>query len=146
MAKSDIQTREDIEKLIRTFYNQVRNDELLGSFFHRFIKNEEEWEKHYRLLTAFWELNLMEKKGFDGNPAKAHHGVDKSFMHSITTLHFERWLALWCAATDQMFEGAMAEKAKTRAANMAKGMYKRIINQRPGGFVLPGGSSGLSFG
>ncbi len=146
MAKSDIQTHEDLEMLIRSFYSQVRNDELLGPFFHRFIPDEETWEKHYQLLIAFWKLNLMEKKGFDGNPAKAHHTVDKSFMYSITTSHFDRWVTLWCVTINQLFEGTIAEKAKLKASNMAKGMYKKIIDQRPGGFVLPDGASGLSFG
>jgi len=146
MAKSNLQTRDDIEKLVRTFYAQVRQDDILGPFFNQTITSEQEWEKHYLLLIAFWELNLMDKKGFNGNPAKAHHGVDKTFMHSITTAHFDRWVALWSNTIDELFEGELAEKAKMRAINMAKGMYKKIIDQRPGGFVLPGGASGLSFG
>jgi len=146
MTKSKLETRNDIEKLVRHFYARVRKDDLLGPFFNQTITNEKEWEKHYQLLTAFWELNLMDRKGFDGNPAKAHHGVDKAFKHTITTSHFDRWVELWHNTIDHLYEGELAEKAKTRAQNMAKGMYKKIIDQRPGGIILPGGASGLSFG
>jgi hemoglobin len=146
MVKTKLQTRNDIEKLVRSFYSKVQKDDVLGPFFNYAIKSDEEWEKHYELLTAFWELNLMDKKGFDGNPAKAHHGIDKAFKSAITTAHFDQWVSLWHKTIDQMFEGEMAEKAKMRAQNMAKGMYKKILDQRPGGFILPGDASGIKFG
>ncbi|MCU4156337.1 group III truncated hemoglobin [Carboxylicivirga sp. A043] len=146
MTRSKLQTRNDIELLVRQFYSKIQIDDLLGPFFNKMIPNEIEWEKHYQLLTDFWELNLMEVKGFDGNPAKAHHGVDKAFKQSITTKHFDRWVELWTETIDQLYEGEMAEKAKMRAQNMAKGMYKKIVDQRPGGFILPGNASDLKFG
>ncbi len=146
MTTKDIQTKQDIELLVRTFYGKVQSDDLLGPFFHRMIPNEEEWEKHYKLLIAFWELNLMDIKGFDGNPAKAHHGVDKVFKQSITINHFDRWVKLWSETIDTLYKGEMADKAKMRARNMAKGMYKKILEQRPGGYILPGDPTNLSFG
>ena len=146
MTKQDLDQRDNIEKLVRTFYGRVRQDELLGPFFNGTITTEEAWESHYDLLISFWELNLLGKQGFDGNPAQAHHGVDKHFRNSISTAHFDRWVALWSTAIDELFEGEMAEKAKTKAAGMAKGMYKKILDKRPGGFIVPGGASGLSFG
>ncbi|MBS2210433.1 group III truncated hemoglobin [Carboxylicivirga mesophila] len=146
MTKSKLQTRDNIEKLVRTFYAKVQKDDLLGPFFNQTIKTEEEWEKHYILLTDFWTLNLLDIKGFDGNPAKAHHGVDKAFKHSITTTHFDRWVKLWSETIDKLFEGEIADKAKMRAQNMAKGMYKKILDQRPGGYILPGNATDLKFG
>ena len=146
MTRSKLESRNDIEKLVRTFYVKIQADELLGPFFNQTISGEDEWEKHYALLTDFWQLNLMDIKGFDGNPAKAHQGVDKAFRHSITTAHFEHWVELWCHTIDEGFEGDIAEKAKQRAKNMAKGMYKKILDQRPGGFILPGNASEIKFG
>lgn len=146
MTKLTLDSRDEISTLIRRFYGNVRKDELLGPFFNRTITSEEEWEKHYILLTDFWELNLKDIKGFDGNPAKAHQGVDKTFKHTITTAHFDRWVELWSRTIDEGFEGELADKAKLRARNMAKGMYKKILDQRPGGFILPGNASEIKFG
>lgn len=146
MTKPDLDNRNNIEALVHAFYAKVRKDELLGPFFNNTIKTESEWEKHLQLLVSFWELNLLEVPGFDGNPANAHQGVDKTFKHSITTSHFDRWVELWKETIDESYTGPMADKAKTRASNMAKGMYKKVLDKRPGGFILPGGSSGLSFG
>lgn len=144
--KPDINKRENIELLVRAFYKKVQKDDLLGPFFNGTITSEEAWEEHYQLLTAFWELNLLDEKGFKGNPALAHQGVDKAFKHSITTKHFDRWVAIWKATIDEGFEGEVAENAKRRASNMAKGMYKKVLDNRPGGFILPGSASDLKFG
>ncbi len=146
MAKQDLINRDHIEQLVRTFYGRVRKDELLGPFFNGTITTEEAWETHYDILISFWELNLLGISGFDGNPAKAHQGVDKHFRNSLSTAHFDRWVSIWTVTIDELFEGEMAEKAKAKAANMAKGMYKKVLDKRPGGFIVPGGASGLSFG
>ncbi|MCU4174642.1 group III truncated hemoglobin [Carboxylicivirga sp. N1Y90] len=146
MSKPDLDNRDNIEKVVRTFYALVRKDDVLGPFFNASIQGEEAWEEHFQLLISFWELNLLEVSGFNGNPAQAHQGVDKKFKNSITTAHFDKWVKLWTTTIDEGFEGPMAEKAKTRASNMAKGMYKKVLDKRPGGFILPGGASGISLG
>lgn len=146
MAKADLNCRENIEKLVRTFYGRVQQDDFIGPFFNGIITSDAAWEKHYDLLVAFWEQNLLGKPGFTGNPARAHHGVDQHFKNSITAEHFDRWVTIWTKTIDELFEGEMAEKAKAKAAGMAKGMYKKVLDKRPGGFILPGGASGLSFG
>ncbi|MCU4162668.1 group III truncated hemoglobin [Carboxylicivirga caseinilyticus] len=146
MNKPDLNNRDNIEKQVRAFYKKVRKDDLLGPFFNQTITSEVEWEEHLLLLTSFWELNLLDVRGFNGNPGLAHQGVDKAFKHSITTNHFDRWVAIWKETIDEHFEGEKAEYAKMRATNMAKGMYKKVIDKRPGGFIIPGGASGLSFG
>lgn len=146
MNKPDLDNRDRIETLVRAFYKKVRVNKLLAPFFNQTITTEEAWEEHFLLLTDFWELNLLEVKGFNGNPARAHQGIDKQFKHSITTGHFDQWVALWIETIDEKYEGEKAEYAKLRATNMAKGMYKKVIDNRPGGFILPNGASGLSFG
>ncbi|WP_430810830.1 MULTISPECIES: group III truncated hemoglobin [unclassified Carboxylicivirga] len=146
MTKPNLQTRNDIEKLVRAFYSKVQKDDTLGPFFNYAIKTPEAWEQHYQLLSDFWALNLLDQKGFDGNPARAHSGIDKAFKQAITTAHFDRWVQLWHETIDELYTGPIADKARMRAQNMARGMYKKIVDQRPGGFVLPGDASGLSFG
>lgn len=145
MNKTDI-TTDNLDQLIRVFYGRVRKDDLIGPYFNATIQGEEVWEEHYKLLVDFWALNVLGISGFNGNPAKAHHSVDKSFKNSITTDHFDRWVSIWTVTIDELFEGDMAEKAKEKARNMAKGMYKKVLERRSNGFILPGNVSGLSFG
>ena len=47
-----IENREDISKLVHTFYAKIRKNELLGPIFNRHI-SEEQWPDHLKILTDF---------------------------------------------------------------------------------------------
>ncbi|MCK8482079.1 group III truncated hemoglobin [Psychroserpens algicola] len=129
--KRDIQNRDDIVLLVRTFYDKVRADETLGPFFNETIKD---WEAHLDHLTTFWETSLfmtkaLEKKYY-GNPLEVHVKVDAMYGHSITEMHFGIWLNLWAQTLNTLFEGEVAENAKRRARKMGTFMYLKIFEAR----------------
>ncbi len=128
MQKNDIQSREDISKLIHTFYDDVREDELLGPIFNSMIKD---WDKHLELLTDFWETNLFFVKKYAGNPLEAHVRADKFHNHSINEFHFGIWLNLWFKNIDELYEGENAQLAKNRARNMSTFMNMEIFKHKP---------------
>ncbi len=125
-----IDDREDISKLVHTFYAKIRNDELLGPIFNRHI-SEEQWPGHLQKLTDFWETNLFGTAKFKGNPSAKHINVDKNMNHSIDQTHFGVWLQLWFETIDQLFEGELAFKAKQSARKMSTGQFLTIWNNRP---------------
>ncbi|HBY69535.1 MAG TPA: globin, partial [Flavobacteriaceae bacterium] len=43
MSKTEIRNREDVNKLVVTFYDSVRTDELLGPIFNSVITD---WDEH----------------------------------------------------------------------------------------------------
>ena len=129
--KRDIENRQDLDRLVRTFYLKVREEELLGPIFNTIIPNETAWEKHFGTLTDFWETNLFFRKRYKGNPLKAHREVDHQVNNSITQEHFGRWLNLWYATLDELFEGEKADQAKYRARNMSTFMFIKIFEARP---------------
>jgi len=128
MQKHDIKTREDVSKLIHTFYADVREDELLGPIFNSMIKD---WDKHLDLLTDFWETNLFFVKKYAGNPLAAHVRADKFHNHTINEFHFGIWLNLWFKNIDSLFEGENAQLAKNRARNMSTFMNMEIFKHKP---------------
>lgn len=127
--KVDINTRDEVSRLVLTFYEQIRKDDLLGPIFNQAIP-EDEWPTHLVKLTDFWEASLISDKRFFGSPTKAHIGVDKAQNHQISQLHFHRWLEIWVATIDSLFEGSVAEKAKAKARQMATGQYIAIFRSR----------------
>jgi len=128
MQKQDISTREDIAILVNTFYTKVRGNDLLGPIFNTMIKD---WETHLELLTDFWETNLFFVKKYKGNPLEKHANMDKQFNYSINELHFGTWINIWNQTIDTMFEGDLAQLAKSRARNMSTFMNIEIFNKRP---------------
>lgn len=127
MEKRDIQSRQDVENLVRSFYQKVRKHPEIGPFFNDTISN---WSEHLEKLTNFWETNLFFVKAYKGNPLRAHISVDHEFGNTIEQAHFGHWLELWFGTVDDLFEGNNAYLAKERARNMAHIMFIRIFQAR----------------
>ena len=125
--KKDIQNREDISRLVRSFYKDIRIHETLGPIFNSSITD---WESHFELLTDFWETQLFLKRKYYGNPVTAHQEVDKAMNGTITSEHFGLWLNLWFATIDRLFDGETAWIAKNRAQKMSTMLFMKIFEQR----------------
>jgi len=125
--KKDIKTREDIHLLVSSFYEKVKQDELLGPFFNGKISD---WDEHIERLSDFWESSLFLKTRFRGDPLEKHIEVDNENNNTITEIHFGIWLNLWCQTIDELFEGDFAENAKRRARKMGTFMYLKIFEAR----------------
>ncbi len=126
----DIENREDISKLVHTFYASIRKDELLGPIFNKHIK-EEQWPAHLEKLTDFWETNLFGVPAFKGSPTMAHIKVDKELDYGVDQKHFGQWLTLWFSIIDSLFDGERATRAKEAARRMAAGQFMAIWHNRP---------------
>jgi hemoglobin len=124
----DIQSREDLSVLVRTFYGKIRANEFIGTFFNETI---DDWEEHLEKLTDFWESNLFFKAKFRGNPQQAHIDVDARFNHRISMEHFGEWLQVWTATIDELFSGELADRAKNNARKMATHLYLTLYQARP---------------
>lgn len=124
--KQDISNRKDINKLVKSFYVKVQENETLAPFFE-VVKD---WESHYELLTTFWESSLFLKTKYFGNPLETHVKVDKDNNKTVTPEHFGIWLRLWINTIDAHFQGEVAERAKFRARKMGTFLYMKIFESR----------------
>ncbi|MCE2822045.1 MAG: group III truncated hemoglobin [Bacteroidota bacterium] len=111
-TKPDITLPADIRLLIDTFYEKVKNDEVIGYIFND-VANVN-WEHHLPVMYAFWEFLLLDNAdAYRGNPIQKH--LDLHAKHALKAAHFDRWLALFQSSVDELFEGPVAENAKFRA-------------------------------
>lgn len=127
MSLKPLETRADLDFLVRTFYTRVRNHEVLGPIFNQRI---EEWESHLRKITDFWETTIFLGKSYQGNPMRKHLELDDDLDNKIEQAHFGHWLELWFSTIDTYFEGEKANLAKERARNMAHIIFMRIFERR----------------
>lgn len=102
-----------IAALVDRFYDKVRVDPLIGPVFNAAVHD---WPAHKRLLVSFWSSLLIERGSYHGNPLAKHRG------HGIDNAHFERWLALWQATSDEMFEPEVAGVFQEFAGRISRGM------------------------
>lgn len=126
----DIQTREDINRLVKAFYARIRKHDLLGPIFNSHIA-EQDWPAHLEKLTDFWETILFGVQKFKGSPSVKHLEVDKNLNYGITQHHFNQWVSLWHETIDALFAGETASRAKESANQMAIGQYTMLWRYRP---------------
>lgn len=125
--KKQIENREDIAFLVRTFYEKVRQDNELGPFFNETIKD---WESHLEKLTDFWESTLFSIRKYKGNPVIAHAEVDRQFDHRVSPNEFGIWLNYWIETINAHFEGENAAILKEKARRMGTHLYVMIFQER----------------
>ena len=123
--KKDIKTRGDIELLVRTFYEKVKPDPVIGHIFTKVVGVN--WEKHLPTMFDFWENTLFYTGSYSGNPMQSHKKLHSLF--PLNEEHFQRWVNLFTETVDELFEGEKARLAKQRAVSISTVMRIKILQQ-----------------
>jgi hemoglobin len=121
-AKHDIQSRDDIAKLVTEFYSKATPDPVIGKFFTEVVNLS--WEKHIPLIVDFWSTVLLGEGNYRGNVMEAHQKLNK--LEPMKQEHFDRWVLLWKQTVDELFEGQKAEEAKQRGQTVAQFMLYKL--------------------
>jgi hemoglobin len=120
--KPDIENKEDIKLLVDTFYDAVRNDELLGFIFNDLMHVN--WDNHLPKMYSFWENILFQTGNYQGRPFPPH--LDINDKQTLTNEHFRRWINLFNATVDELFEGKNATEIKLRAKTIKETWNSKI--------------------
>ena len=106
----DIEDKDDIKLLVDSFYGKVMKDDLLSPIFEDVIKD---WDAHLPRMYSFWGTLLIGEMSYRGSPYSFHDKLP------IQKVHFDEWVKLFIQATDENFEGLVAEQAKNFARTNA---------------------------
>ena len=131
----DLQTRDDVERLVRAFYARALPDEIIGWLFTEIAKMDV--EAHIPRITDFWETMLLGARSYGGGAFAPHVAL-----HAKARLrggHFERWLWLWGQTVDEFFQGPRAELAKSHADRVARAFSARLDGREPPADAPAGG-------
>jgi hemoglobin len=123
--KKEIENLEDVQLLVRSFYNKVLEDKMLSPFF-AFVRKHH-WEKHLEVLDAFWNNVLFYSGNYNGNPLQVHSTLHR--FSKLASKDFDRWLQLFDETVDELFEGEKAAIAKQRAHSIATIMRIKILRE-----------------
>ncbi len=122
--KKDIETREDIYKLVKLFYIKLMKDELVKHFFVDF-KNPNLLEEHLLILVSFWENILFYTNGYRKNAMLPHLKLNKT--KPFKKEHFKAWLSAFNLSVDELFSGEKAHAIKSRALSIATVMEIKVL-------------------
>jgi len=119
---SDLADRDDVEMLLRHFYGRVFADDVLAEPFSEL--RGQGLESHLPVMCDFWETVLFRAGLYRGNALIVHRQLD--LRHPLYARHFTRWLELWGATVDEMYDGPAATRAKVQAGRIANAMHRRL--------------------
>jgi len=118
----DIETRDDLERIVRASYSRALEDEIIGPIFTDVAKLD--LEAHVPVITSFWETLVLGVPTYDRGAFHPH-----AALHAKVELrpgHFERWLALFYATVDEHVAGSRAEMTKAAAYRLAHAFQGRL--------------------
>jgi hemoglobin len=118
----DISSREDCERLVRTFYGRALTDPVIGFIFVDVAHLD--LEAHVPKIASFWETILLGAQSYAGGAFRPHAAINAQV--PLRAGHFERWLWLWRTTVDELFAGERAELAKTHAERVARAFHARL--------------------
>ena len=127
MGKPDIKSREDLEELLRAFYEKAIYDEIIGHFFTKVIPLD--IVTHVPVITDFWETILLNGKSYQKNAMLPHEHINR--LSPMEEKHFKRWLELFNETIDELFAGSIADLAKQRALSIATVMRIKFSRSSP---------------
>ncbi|CAN5311784.1 group III truncated hemoglobin [soil metagenome] len=116
-----------IERLVRTFYQRIQAEPVLGPIFAARVTD---WEHHIAKLCAFWSSVALMTGRYHGQPMRMH--VDLP----VERLHFDRWLALFGTTAAEICPPAAAAHFIERARRIADSLEMGIATAQ-GRIELP---------
>ena len=110
-----------IQRLVHSFYDSIRADEVLGPIFAARITN---WAPHLERMCAFWSSVTLMTGRYHGRPMQAHAPLP------IDASHFDRWLALFAETANDVCPAAAADYFVERARMIAESLELGIGTAR----------------
>lgn len=114
-----------ISQLVERFYNNVRDDDMLGPIFANKISD---WPHHLKRMKDFWASIMIESGRFSGNPMRKHIAIG-----GLDAQHFARWQSLWALTLSSIaMEPVVADRFRDAARRIGESLLTGIEIDRGG--------------
>jgi hemoglobin len=135
---SDLDTPDEIARLVKTFYHRVAVDDLLAPVF--VDQAQVNWEEHLPRLIAFWCQLELGIAGYAFQPTQKHTALSNAI--PFRAEQFQRWVDLFHHTVDNGWHGPHAESIKDRAVHIARAQSMVVPSAEPWGGVPRAGPPG----
>jgi hemoglobin len=123
--KKDIENREDLFRLMETFYGRLLSDPSISYLFTDVAKID--LHHHLPVLVNFWDMVLFGSDVYRNNTMQIHASLHQK--SALNKEHFKTWLGYFNQTIDEIFEGEKTELAKQRAISVANLMQIKIAKE-----------------
>ncbi|CUH67606.1 Group 3 truncated hemoglobin ctb [Thalassovita gelatinovora] len=123
-------TRDDIERVVTSFYALVRQHPGLGPVFAAHVTD---WPDHEDKIVRFWANAILHERGYDGNPVQVHRDAG-----NVRPGMFEIWLALFDLTLRTELRPDQAASWSAMAHKIGRSLRAAVVEkmQGPGGVPI----------
>ena len=123
---NDIQTQEDLYKVVDDFYQKLLADAAISYIFTDVVKVK--LEEHLPILVTFWSQSILGTGGYFNNLTQIH--LDLNAKSYLSKELFEIWLNHFETAINENFQGINCERMKNQAHNLSTIMQIKIAKEK----------------
>lgn len=123
---NDIQTQEDLYKVVDDFYKKLFADDAISYIFTDVVKVK--LEEHLPILVTFWSQSILGTGGYFNNLTQIH--LDLNAKSYLSKELFEIWLNHFEIAINENFQGINCERMKNQAHNLSTIMQIKIAKEK----------------
>ena len=125
---NDIQTQEDLYKVVDDFYKKLLADDAISYIFTDVVKVK--LEEHLPILVTFWSQSILGTGGYFNNLTQIH--LDLNAKSYLSKELFDIWLNHFETAINENFQGINCERMKNQAHNLSTIMQIKIAKEKEG--------------
>jgi len=121
-------TLDNIETLVRRFYEKAMLDEDIGHFFILELGDDltnEDWIEHVGRLVDFWGTIFLEERLYKSDPYGPHFTII-----GLEQEHFKCWMKLFNETADEIYIPDIAKKFKDEGLQYSKDFMRRLNEDR----------------
>ncbi|MBE9538420.1 MAG: group III truncated hemoglobin [Proteobacteria bacterium] len=118
MPSADLDSRQNIEAFVDSFYQKMLADPQLAPIFVDVAQID--LREHLPHIKNYWCKLLLGEKDYQRHTMNIHRDLHSK--RSLQARDFQRWLALFVATVEESFAGERGERAKKVAQTIAKNM------------------------
>ena len=118
MMLADKVNRDNVSKMVRTFYEMIMKDPRVNPYFIMALGNDldsEEWQVHYKILEDFWLMLMTGEKAYTREAFTPHLEMAELYAEA-----FERWLELFDEVVHMYYTPKLAQKFYKRAEVLSR--------------------------
>lgn len=114
-------TPDEINRVIRDFYREIREHVILGPVFARHIRD---WPGHEEKIASFWRKAILFEEGYDGNPMEVHRAAG-----DLRPEMFGDWLALFDEVLQRNLSATAAASWSALAHRIGRGLRHGLAHR-----------------
>ncbi|MBA83788.1 group III truncated hemoglobin [Thalassobius sp. S69A] len=126
--KFDI-TRDDIARVVHSFYALVRQHPGLGPVFAAHVTD---WPHHEEKIIRFWANAILHERDYDGNPLLVHRDAG-----NVRPGMFDPWLGLFDTVLRQELQPQQAAAWSTLAHRIGRSLRAGVVEKIHGADGVP---------